>query len=956
MTGQDLTERLLALPDVEAQERLLRANYPLLDGQVASALKGQADNYLWSDIHRSLDTAGLLFLMAELAGEPQYQALGLLAQANAHCIGLAEYEKSIALYDQAAEIYGSHGRAAEQARSQVGKIAALANLGRYAEAIEAGRWAARVLEEQGEWQPLATLIMNLGIVHSRAGDEVRSLGDFDRAAGVYLKIGPEARPRWLLVQNNRATALRTLGRFEESIQASRTAMEGMEQEGQQVEAARARQGLALTYFVLGRYNEALAHLDHVREVFLADGRKRDAMLVELFTSDCLLQLRRFHDVLDKCQRARGLFTELGMRDFAGQAVVNEAAAYAELGRYKEALASLAEAREAFEAEGNRSSVASAGLQIATVLGRQGRYQECLKMAGGVASVFAALGLPVEGAQAHLVAARAALAMDKRGQAAALAAQALEMADKHNLPAIRYQGQHVLGALASARGDLPAALDAYDRAIEEIEKLRGRLMIEYRVGFVEDKEILYQDAVAACLELDRPDEGLLYAERAKSRSLLDLVAHRLDLRIQARSAADVPLVDEILQLRSKRDRLHRRWESETRKAGESSTESSRQQTQQAVLALERRITELWHRLLIRNAGYAREASLWAVRTEPVQPYLPPGAVLVEYFVVHGELVAFLVSPQEVRAQRLGCDATQVQRLMQLLWLNLRAVPHSQPDQMRGLTANAQGLLHRLHELLIAPLSSPFGGYQRLIIVPHGVLHYLPFHALYDGTSYLLERYEISYLPGASFLRYSQEAPAAGSGSVAVGHSHGGRLPHALHEAQSVAALLRGEALLEEQATVDDLGTAMAHSRVVHVAAHGDFRPDNPLFSGLRLTGGWLTTLDIFNLRLKASLVTLSACQTGRNVVGGGDELLGLMRAFLSAGAASLVLTLWAVEDRSTAQLMDTFYQKLVDGWTKEAALRHAQLQFLDGGVRKGSPARDHPYFWAPFFLAGGGGPL
>ncbi len=121
---------------MKAQERLLRANVPLLGSDVASALKDQADNYLWSDIHRSQDTAQLLFVLAEISGDPLHHALGLLAQANAYCIGLAEYEKAIELYDRAAEIYGSHGRAAEQARSQVGKIGALANLGRYAEALE----------------------------------------------------------------------------------------------------------------------------------------------------------------------------------------------------------------------------------------------------------------------------------------------------------------------------------------------------------------------------------------------------------------------------------------------------------------------------------------------------------------------------------------------------------------------------------------------------------------------------------------------------------------------------------------------------------------------------------------------------------------------------------------------------------------------------------------------------
>jgi CHAT domain-containing protein len=143
-------------------------------------------------------------------------------------------------------------------------------------------------------------------------------------------------------------------------------------------------------------------------------------------------------------------------------------------------------------------------------------------------------------------------------------------------------------------------------------------------------------------------------------------------------------------------------------------------------------------------------------------------------------------------------------------------------------------------------------------------------------------------------------------------------------------------------------------VLHLATHGDFRPDNPLFSGLALADGWLTALEMFDLRLNASLVTLSACQTGRSLVGGGDELLGLMRALLYAGAASLLLSLWPVEDHSSAELMEHVYQRLADGQSKRAALREAQLCLLNESSARAPYA--HPYYWAPFFLVGDAGPL
>jgi CHAT domain-containing protein len=167
---------------------------------------------------------------------------------------------------------------------------------------------------------------------------------------------------------------------------------------------------------------------------------------------------------------------------------------------------------------------------------------------------------------------------------------------------------------------------------------------------------------------------------------------------------------------------------------------------------------------------------------------------------------------------------------------------------------------------------------------------------------------------------------------------------------VAARLGGEAVVEGRATRAEFLRRAESCRVLHLAAHGDFRADNPLFSGLALEDGWLTTLDIFNVRLPAALVTLSACDTGRNVIGGGDELLGLMRAFLCAGAASVALTFWEVEDASTGQVMAGFYGRLSAGETKAAALRAAQLALRQDA------AYAHPYFWAPFFLVGDYGAL
>jgi CHAT domain-containing protein len=180
------------------------------------------------------------------------------------------------------------------------------------------------------------------------------------------------------------------------------------------------------------------------------------------------------------------------------------------------------------------------------------------------------------------------------------------------------------------------------------------------------------------------------------------------------------------------------------------------------------------------------------------------------------------------------------------------------------------------------------------------------------------------------------------------SDGGRLPQALHEARTVASLFPGERYLEGAATEARLKEAAPRHGIVHLAAHGEARLDNPTFAHLQLADGQLSTAGVFNLALDGALVTLSACETGRSVVTGGDELIGLARGFLYAGAATLVQSLWRVEDGSTARLMERFYRNLRQGQLKGASLRAAQLSLLAEGLP--------PYFWAPFQLVGDAGPL
>ena len=967
MAIDTILDQLFALPDVAGQKALLTAHQGAINDELIDRLKGAADEALRADAQRSLALADLLYHAAALTQNPLYRALALFAEANVCTLGgLGDHLRAVALADEAAAIYAAAQRPLDQADAQVTKIFALAMLGRYPEALAAGAWASTVLNDAQDWLRLATVIMNVAIVYGRMGKDQEALDHFAQAGDAYRRAG--AAGEWSLpgVEMNRALVLRNLGRFDESLQANTNAIVLLTDLGQTAEVGHAQQTMAFTYYVQGRYNEALSLLQEARDRFQADGRDADLLVTELYLSQCLLTLRRFAHVIATCDDLCLRAANLGQRFEEGYALLNKALALAGLAQHNQALDVLTAARAVFTADTNQVWAAQAELEAARLLLVAGRVVDALAQAQRCADLFADHALPVHQATALLVVGQAYLQAHQPTLSTLVLQKVLTIGVDKQLPTLRYQAHALLGQVAEAEGEIGAALAQVDQALAQLEQLRGRLMIEYRADFLEDKASVYTAAVRLALAQDRPAQALAYAERARSQALRDLLAQRLDLRIQPRSADDQPLVDALGVLQQERDLLYRRTHyAQGFGAASTPTDSVPDDvaTETATMtALEGEITRLWHQLLIRNADYARDALPWqgaqndATLLATVQAALPPQTLLLSYFVGQSGLQLFLVTAHSLTVQALPVQPAAIQRLVDLLRLNLKMVAASPPGRQPQLLANAQQILHQLYRQLLAPVASDLADAAGLIIVPHGVLHYVPFQALIttpatatDAAHYLLDDHELSYLPGATFLR-AVSAPNPGGELVAFGHSYGGRLPHTAAEAQTIAMLAGGQAFVETAATKAALRQVATNAQILHLATHGDFRADNPLFSGLALADGWLSTLDIFGLRTNAALVTLSACQTGRNVVGGGDELLGLMRAFLAAGAASLVLTMWAVHDESTALLMTHFYQALLTGATKAAALRTAQLALRAQSVYA------HPYFWAPFLLVGDGGKL
>ena len=333
----------------------------------------------------------------------------------------------------------------------------------------------------------------------------------------------------------------------------------------------------------------------------------------------------------------------------------------------------------------------------------------------------------------------------------------------------------------------------------------------------------------------------------------------------------------------------------------------------------------------------------VSLDQVRGVLREGETIVEFHSLDDRLVAWVV-------RKGGMTGIVIERPKAALAADVEDFRKSIFTRDRAVREKAAAL----HRLLIAPLQLVPG--ERLLIVPHGPLHYLPFQALHDGTAYLIERHAIALSPSAGVaVQLAQRGREASGELVAFGNptiEKKYELPGSQREVETISVLFPDRRVfLQREASKVRFKETASEARVLHVAAHAEVDLVDPIFSRILLAGddqgpGNLEAREVYDLDLKnVSLVTISACESGLGRIATGDEILGFTRSFLSAGSSGLIVSLWPVADESTELLMATFYGDLVKGADVQVAMQNAQLTVLK------RPSFSHPFFWAPFNFIG-----
>ena len=558
---------------------------------------------------------------------------------------------------------------------------------------------------------------------------------------------------------------------------------------------------------------------------------------------------------------------------------------------------------------------------------------------------------------------------------------------------KIQNHHIItnlhlarAALAEKQGNHATALSETRQAVASVESLRANIVLsDDRARFSATRINAYEQLITRLIVCNPPEtlaEAFYVAEQSKSRTLLELLQQRNDGTNPIRPPKNVPS-EWLAQEAELRQRLLPLY---------SDSNSNPQ-----IIALENQLHE---RIRITDADFASFQSANPLNLAQVQARLPHNTCLIEYIITDktdsnsvwgsfgniANIWAFVITQNTAQVIRLPLTPSQLRLAFRSTGdSEIGRLPHLTPDGSGRL--NPPVILKNLHKFLIDPLGSVVTQAELLFIVPHGLLHYVPFHALLPDQTVL-------YAPSSTLLldTIQSKTPSTQCGVLAIGCNltvTARPLHFAEIEAHVIATNIGDQTLLGINATRSAVLSQAKSYRYIHLACHGLFRPQNPMLSYLHLHDVTLDANDVIqHLELNADLVVLSACETGLNQIMRGDELMGFIRAFLYAGTPAVLVSQWIAADISTCILMRLFYtalQNFPPSLSPTAtALSHAQrilrnlttsqirkqlselsisseiaeghlltlAHALDIPLADDAKLFDHPFYWAPFFMMGG----
>lgn len=869
----------------------------------------------------SADSPDLLALRARA----RYQRAQLAAERG-------ELDAALALIEEARTCWMEAGDPVAAVRTDLGRMHVLDDLGRHHEAIGVGEQLLREVDRlpvPADDPELVRLIRahgvkNLGVAYGLVGRHEEALAAYARAETDYLALGMIEETALPLA--NRGVELLALGRPAEALQDFDRAIELFSASGDRVFAAQCQGDAAQAHRQLGQVGEALALLEQARQSLDSLGVTTEAARLRLALAETYLAVGLWAEARDAADVAAVATSASGLPHDEAMARFLVALAELALDHSLEALGQLDHAAELFGQVADRQYLARVRLARAEASARLGRTEE----AGRELEVCAAelldggWAVPLVWArlwQADLVADD--LDVERRLEGLQGLVGSLD------LPELSYEFELRHGQLRRRQGRYDEAEHHLRLALVELSRASGAIPDHALLtAFRADRASAHMELVQVLLARGRPEdlqEASRVADEIRAQTLTDLLTQAAGRGPQL-AAAGHDLADAFAELSA-------HYLAEQAAESPEQLSSLAERTEE----LERRVTTL----RLRHLGPPEAAP---VRKETPRE-CPAAAVTTPTVSFHAgvadELVAFVHLADRMVVRPLAQPLSRVHELMDELddqWNRMAITLGLDLGHSTALLRTTRHTLRELYAVLLAPVEDLLDGVgDRLCIVPDGRMGSVPYPALFDGECHLVERWAVTVSPTlVDAARSSPQLDPGGRALVAAVADE--YAPAMADEARLVAELLpNSRTLVAEDATVEAFAGAVSGAGLVHIACHGIYRPENPLFSRLRLWDRWMTSAEIVQLDVRGALVVLSACESGTH--GRSTEPVGLGWAFLAAGAAGVLVSHWPVDDVATATLMTSLYQLLAAGEPPDRALRTAQLHAAE--------SQPHPFYWGAF---------
>lgn len=521
---------------------------------------------------------------------------------------------------------------------------------------------------------------------------------------------------------------------------------------------------------------------------------------------------------------------------------------------------------------------------------------------------------------------------------------LELAQKLNYSHMIWYCQTGLGRILLEQGKRKESLTYFKEAIDILEGLREKLTSsEMKRGFFENKVLAYDLTVEVLWDLGRFEEAFNYTERARARSFLDILGGTM-LKVKDE---DKEMVSRLQDLETRITSLQEKERQERAKPAEEQNSAYLEELQKILKKLQQNYFQVKDDLSYYSPEVASLVTVNPLTLDKVRTVLGEEIIFLDYYISGDRILVWVVEQEGIKTKEISIKDINLDKKIEEA---RKAFTTTERDY------NYQKICKELYQILFAPVKDLIGDKTTIGIIPHRSLFYLPFQALKGEEEFLVDRYNLFYVPSASVYSYclsknkENKESYLGFGNPSFEGKNLAPLPLAAEEVKIVArSFSYNDVFIDKEATETKFKEICSNFDVIHLSTHGLADDQRPLFSVICLAkdeqnDGEIRAYEVFSLNLKANLVALGACESGLGKLSEAEGLVGLVRSFLYAGAPTVIASLWSVYDRPTMELFINFFKYWKqEGMSKVEALGRAQRELAEEyGL---------PVAWAGFILIG-----